>query len=214
MLDTYADITRNHQWSDERTGALGQKVIVRKAPVGVCAGITPWNVPLFIMAMKLGPCLASGSTMVLKPAPETGLDPSRLELEITESAVMGTDEPLDALRALAAMGVRIAIDDFGTGYSNLAYLRHLPLHELKIAGSFMAGLREAERADPVDARLVSTLVDLAHTLGLTVTAEGVETHAQARRLADIGCETGQGYLFAKPCRPEEIRKFIAASLTD
>jgi acyl-CoA reductase-like NAD-dependent aldehyde dehydrogenase len=75
VLDTFADIARNYQWSDERTGALGQKVIVRKAPVGVCAGITPWNVPLFIMAMKLGPCLASGSTMVLKPAPETALDP-------------------------------------------------------------------------------------------------------------------------------------------
>lgn len=157
------------------------------------------------------PNLVSDVSKILR---ETGLNTALLQLEITESAVMGTDEPLDALRALAAMGVRIAIDDFGTGYSNLAYLRHLPLHELKIAGSFMAGLREAERADPVDARLVSTLVDLAHTLGLTVTAEGVETRAQARRLADIGCETGQGYLFAKPCRPEEIRKFIAASLTD
>ncbi|GAA4610826.1 hypothetical protein GCM10023108_00340 [Saccharopolyspora hordei] len=62
------------------------------------------------------------------------------------------------------MGVRIAIDDFGTGYSNLAYLRHLPVHELKIAGSFMEGLRDAERADPVDARIVATLVDLAHAL--------------------------------------------------
>ena len=75
VLDTYADIARNYTFSSERTGALGQRVIVRRAPVGVCAGITPWNVPLFIMAMKLGPCLASGSTMVLKPAPETALDP-------------------------------------------------------------------------------------------------------------------------------------------
>ncbi|GAA0506301.1 GGDEF domain-containing protein [Saccharopolyspora subtropica] len=142
---------------------------------------------------------------------ETGLEPSRLQLELTESAVMGTaDEPLDALRALSQMGVRIAIDDFGTGYSNLAYLRHLPVHELKIAGSFMEGLRDAERADPVDARIVGTLVDLAHALGLTVTAEGVETRAQARRMADIGCETGQGYLFARPGSPEEITAFIAA----
>ncbi|MER6991941.1 EAL domain-containing protein [Saccharopolyspora hirsuta] len=140
---------------------------------------------------------------------ETGLEPSRLQLELTESAIMGTaDEPLDALRALSQMGVRIAIDDFGTGYSNLAYLRHLPVHELKIAGSFMEGLRDAERADPVDARIVATLVDLAHALGLTVTAEGVETLAQSRRMADIGCETGQGYLFAKPGSPEEITKFI------
>ncbi|MFB9568151.1 putative bifunctional diguanylate cyclase/phosphodiesterase [Saccharopolyspora hordei] len=144
---------------------------------------------------------------------ETGLEPSRLQLELTESAIMGTaDEPLDALRALSQMGVRIAIDDFGTGYSNLAYLRHLPVHELKIAGSFMEGLRDAERADPVDARIVATLVDLAHALGLTVTAEGVETLAQARRMADIGCETGQGYLFAKPGSPEEITQFIADRL--
>ncbi len=144
---------------------------------------------------------------------ETGLEPSRLQLELTESAIMGTaDEPLDALRALSRMGVRIAIDDFGTGYSNLAYLRHLPVHELKIAGSFMEGLRDAERADPVDARIVGTLVDLAHALGLTVTAEGVETQAQARRMADIGCETGQGYLFARPGSPVDITAFIAEHL--
>jgi diguanylate cyclase (GGDEF)-like protein/PAS domain S-box-containing protein len=156
------------------------------------------------------PNLLSDVAMILE---ETGLEPSRLQLELTESAVMGTaDEPLDALRTLSQMGVRIAIDDFGTGYSNLAYLRHLPVHELKIAGSFMEGLREADSADPVDARIVGTLVDLAHTLGLTVTAEGVETHAQARRMAEIGCETGQGYFFARPCSPERIRAFIADHL--
>ena len=144
---------------------------------------------------------------------ETGLDPARLQLELTESAVMGTaDEPLDALRTLSQMGVRIAIDDFGTGYSNLAYLRHLPVHELKIAGSFMEGLRDADRADPVDARIVGTLVDLAHALGLTVTAEGVETQAQARRLADIGCETGQGWFFGRPSPPDQARTFIAEHL--
>lgn len=87
VLDTYADITRTYEWSDERTGALGQKVIVRKAPVGVCAGITPWNVPLFIMAMKLGPCLASGSTMVLKPAPETALDPYLLAEAVLDAGL-------------------------------------------------------------------------------------------------------------------------------
>jgi len=140
---------------------------------------------------------------------ETGLSPHRLQLEVTESAVMGTaDQSLQALRELADMGVRIAIDDFGTGYSNLAYLRHLPVHDLKVAGSFMEGLREAEHPDPVDARIVGGLVNLAHALDLTVTAEGVETHAQARRLADIGCETGQGYFFAKPCSPEKIDAFI------
>lgn len=145
---------------------------------------------------------------------ETKLDPSKLQLELTESAIMGTaDEPLDALRTLSGMGVRIAIDDFGTGYSNLAYLRHLPVHELKIAGSFMQGLQDDDGIDPVDERIVGTLVELAHTLRLTVTAEGVETTAQARRLADIGCDTGQGYLFARPCSAESIRDFISRGVS-
>ncbi len=144
---------------------------------------------------------------------ETGITPSRLQLELTESAVMGTaDDQLDALRRLADMGVRIAIDDFGTGYSNLAYLRHLPVHELKIAGSFMEGLREPHGGDAVDARIVRSLVDLAHVLGLTVTAEGVETEQQAGRMAEIGCETAQGFFFARPQSPEEVRSFIAGHL--
>jgi diguanylate cyclase (GGDEF)-like protein/PAS domain S-box-containing protein len=142
---------------------------------------------------------------------ETGLQPRQLQLELTESAIMGTaDGPLDALRALSAMGVRIAIDDFGTGYSNLAYLRHLPVNELKIAGSFVEGLRAADRTDPVDAQIVATLVTLAHALGLTVTAEGVETPAQAERLRRIGCDSGQGWLFARPGAPEAIDKLLEA----
>lgn len=144
---------------------------------------------------------------------ETGLEPAKLQLELTESAVMGTaDEALEPLRRLSEMGVRIAIDDFGTGYSNLAYLRHLPVHELKIAGSFVEGLRNPDEPDPVDARIVGTLVDLAHILGLSVTAEGVETEGQAARLAAIGCETGQGYYFEKPCLPDRMRDFIALHL--
>ena len=87
VLDVYADIARSYPWSDERVGAMGQKVVVRRAPVGVCAGIIPWNVPLYIMAMKLGPCLASGSTMVLKPAPETALDPYLLAEAVLEAGI-------------------------------------------------------------------------------------------------------------------------------
>ena len=87
VLDLYADITRTYPWSDERVGAMGEKVVVRRAPVGVCAGIIPWNVPLFIMAMKLGPCLASGSTRVIKPAPETALDPYLLADAVLEAGL-------------------------------------------------------------------------------------------------------------------------------
>ncbi|HEY8372103.1 MAG TPA: EAL domain-containing protein [Pseudonocardiaceae bacterium] len=154
------------------------------------------------------PCLVSDVVRILE---ETGVSPDRLQLELTESAVMSTaDEPLDALRALSTMGVRIAIDDFGTGYSNLAYLRHLPVHELKIAGSFVEGLRTTQDTDVVDERIVGTLVDLAHTLGLGVTAEGVETVEQARRLNDIGCDAGQGWYFARPGPPETIADLLRA----
>uniref|UniRef100_UPI0031E0FE1C putative bifunctional diguanylate cyclase/phosphodiesterase n=1 Tax=Saccharothrix mutabilis TaxID=33921 RepID=UPI0031E0FE1C len=142
---------------------------------------------------------------------ECALPPHHLQLELTESAIMGTaDEPLEALRALSDMGVRIAIDDFGTGYSNLAYLKHLPVHELKIAGSFMEGLRAADEEDPVDVQIVSTLVQLAHALRLGVTAEGVETPSQAKRLHRIGCDTGQGWFFAKPMTPGEIDELLRA----
>ncbi|MEU5691320.1 EAL domain-containing protein [Actinosynnema sp. NPDC020468] len=140
---------------------------------------------------------------------ECSLPPNQLQLELTESAIMGTaDEPLEALRVLSDMGVRIAIDDFGTGYSNLAYLKHLPVHELKIAGSFMEGLRAEDEEDAVDVAIVSTLVQLAHALELGVTAEGVETPAQAKRLHRIGCNTGQGWFFAKPMRPEDIDELL------
>jgi EAL domain-containing protein (putative c-di-GMP-specific phosphodiesterase class I) len=139
----------------------------------------------------------------------TGVPPTSLQLELTESAIMGTtDEPLAALRQLADLGVRIAIDDFGTGYSNLAYLRHLPVHALKIAGSFVEGLRSGESSS-VDTRIVTALVSLAHTLGLEVIAEGVETQTQVDLLREMGCDSAQGWLYAKPGPPEEIERWLA-----
>ena len=145
---------------------------------------------------------------------ESGLPPRRLQLELTESAVMSqVDEALGALHALADMDVRIAIDDFGTGYSNLAYLRRLPVHELKIAGSFVAGLRDIDGVrnpqQPVDEQIVAALVSLAHTLRLTVTAEGVETSAQAYRLRELGCDHAQGWFYAKPAPADEVTRDIA-----
>ncbi|MFF5172013.1 putative bifunctional diguanylate cyclase/phosphodiesterase [Micromonospora sp. NPDC000089] len=131
----------------------------------------------------------------------TGLPPERLQLEITESTMMSTaEEPVRALRILADLGVRIAIDDFGTGYCNLAYLRDLPVTELKVAGEFVTGLRApaTEPAGRTDERILASLVSLAHALDLTVTAEGVETAGQADRLRAIGCDTGQGWHFGRP----------------
>ncbi|WP_370129259.1 putative bifunctional diguanylate cyclase/phosphodiesterase [Streptacidiphilus sp. EB103A] len=146
--------------------------------------------------------------------------PARLlQLELTESAVMGpAGRPLEALHALAAMGVRIAIDDFGTGYSNLAYLSRLPVHVLKLDGSFLEGFQEGgteataavagparyARRQAADEQIVLALVQLAHALGLTVTAEGVESALQADRLRDAGCDTAQGWHFGRAMPPEAI----------
>jgi diguanylate cyclase (GGDEF)-like protein/PAS domain S-box-containing protein len=148
---------------------------------------------------------------VLTILADTRLDPSHLQLELTEQALMGDEAgPVEALAKLYDMGVRIAIDDFGTGYSNLPYLRRLPLHDLKLAGSFAVGLRPA-LPDLVDERIVATLVNLAHALDLTVTAEGVETIAQLERLRALGCDAGQGFLFAPPCTPAQIDALLRAA---
>ncbi|MFE9421535.1 putative bifunctional diguanylate cyclase/phosphodiesterase [Kitasatospora sp. NPDC006697] len=142
----------------------------------------------------------------------TGLEPKRLQLEITESAVVGPeDESLRALNSLVAMGVSLAIDDFGTGWSNLAYLRDLPVSSLKIAGSFVSDLRETGREQVLGWRIVGGLVSLAHTLGLTVTAEGVENADHAERLRQMGCDRAQGWFFGRPVRPEEIVRMITES---
>jgi len=142
---------------------------------------------------------------------ETGLDPGLLQLELTESAVMGSaGRPLQALQQLSDMGVRIAIDDFGTGYSNLAYLSRLPVSVLKLDGSFVRGFRyeDEAHASPADETIVEAMVQLAHRLGLTVTAECVETAGQAERLRRIGCDTGQGWLYSRAVAPEQISELI------
>ncbi|SDY52885.1 diguanylate cyclase/phosphodiesterase with PAS/PAC sensor(s) [Micromonospora pattaloongensis] len=135
----------------------------------------------------------------------TGLPPELLQLELTESAVMATaGEPLRSLRRLAALGVRLAIDDFGTGYSNLAYLRRMPIHTLKLAAPFVEGIREPGPASAVDEQIVDALVRLAHALGLSVTAEAVETPEQVERLRALGCDTGQGRFYGDPGGADDI----------
>ncbi|WP_249416280.1 bifunctional diguanylate cyclase/phosphodiesterase [Streptomyces sp. TS71-3] len=144
---------------------------------------------------------------------ETGLAPRLLQLELTESAVMGSaGRPLQALQALSDMGVRIAIDDFGTGYSNLAYLSRLPVSVLKLDGSFVHGFRYDDGAhpNPADEVIVEALVQLAHRLGLSVTAECVETPRQADRLRRIGCDMAQGWLYSRPVAPDHISGMLTA----
>ncbi|MCI4064800.1 EAL domain-containing protein [Micromonospora sp. R77] len=150
---------------------------------------------------------------VARALSRTGLPAELLQLELTESAVMGTaGEPLRSLHRLAELGVRLAIDDFGTGYSNLAYLRRLPIHCLKLAGPFVEGIR-ADGADVAadhrDERIVDALVRLAHALELWVTAEAVETAVQAERLRSLRCDTGQGRWFGAPVPADQIRARLA-----
>ena len=122
----------------------------------------------------------------------TGLDAGRLVLEVTESLVMqDPDQTIQRLRALRALGVGLAIDDFGTGFSSLSYLRTLPVDTVKIDRSFIADLDRA-----AGAALVQGIVELAHSLGLAVVAEGIETPEQADALQRFGCDFAQGFHFA------------------
>jgi diguanylate cyclase (GGDEF)-like protein/PAS domain S-box-containing protein len=149
---------------------------------------------------------------VVKILEDTGWPAQLLQLELTESEFMGTTEnTLAVLRDLADIGVRIAIDDFGTGYSNLAYLRRLPVHTLKLAGPFITrGTGGKDETDDVDLEIVSAVVRLAHILGLTVTAESVETPAQLTRLRRLGCDTGQGWLFAPAVPADDMPGLVHA----
>ncbi len=130
-----------------------------------------------------------------------------------------TTKPWSGWTRLAGLGVRLAIDDFGTGYSNLAYLRTLPVHALKLAGQFVDDLRRPPvlpSGNPMpgaspEAAFLRILVTLGHILGLTVIAEGVETLQQAEVLRAIGCESGQGYYLGLPTSPDEITELLHAA---
>lgn len=123
---------------------------------------------------------------------DAGVDPARICLEVTESALLEIDSAADALRRLKEVGVLIAIDDFGTGFSSLSRLRTFPVDLLKIDRGFVAGMTET----PADRIIVTSVIGLAHSLGLELVAEGIEEQAQLDLLAAEGCETGQGFFWS------------------
>jgi len=133
---------------------------------------------------------------------QTGIDPSLLELEITESMAMNIDEAMHTLIQLNNLGVRLSIDDFGTGYSSLNYLNRLPIHQLKIDRSFIQDIN----LKPENEAIVSAIVSLAENFHLRVVAEGVETEEQLRILKKYRCHEVQGFLFQKPLPLEEFEK--------
>jgi diguanylate cyclase (GGDEF)-like protein/PAS domain S-box-containing protein len=140
---------------------------------------------------------------------ETGLDPASLTLEITESALMQNLKAGAAvIGQLHEMAVRLHIDDFGTGYSSLAYLQSFPVHTLKVDRSFVSRMEDA----PNQAEIVRAIVSLAQNLGMEVTAEGVETDAQADALQLLRCTSAQGFLFSRPVPAEEAERLIARGL--
>jgi diguanylate cyclase (GGDEF)-like protein/PAS domain S-box-containing protein len=134
------------------------------------------------------------------------IDPALLQLEITESSIMAnTEEAIRTLEYLESLGVGLSIDDFGTGYSSLGYLKRFPLDALKIDKSFVADVT----SDADDATITRAVISMAHSLGLLVVAEGVETEAQLSFLAAHGCDQIQGFLFGKPLPADECGRWLA-----
>jgi EAL domain-containing protein (putative c-di-GMP-specific phosphodiesterase class I) len=131
----------------------------------------------------------------------SGIDPRRLTLEVTETAlIQDIDAARRTLLRIASLGVGVSIDDFGTGWASLTYLRQLPVTCLKIDRSFVAGLGVDHR----DTAIVRSVIALGHELDLLVIAEGVETEAQLKHLEILGCKMAQGYLLARPTPPSEM----------
>jgi PAS domain S-box-containing protein/diguanylate cyclase (GGDEF)-like protein len=161
-----------------------------------------WGSPLQI-AVNLSPGQLRNPGIVDRVAStldRTGLAPDQLTLEVTENALFDEDRAEHALRALKSVGVRLALDDFGTGFSSLTHLRRFPLDTIKIDGSFLAGIA---REGNEDRAIIASLITRAHSLGLTIVIEGVETDDQARTLTDLGADDAQGYLFGHPMLPDQ-----------
>jgi diguanylate cyclase (GGDEF)-like protein/PAS domain S-box-containing protein len=173
-----------------------------------CRQAVEWRrtiAPQLMIAVNLSPRQINGELIghVASSLARTGLEPTALELEITEGVLMSdSDSVMPLLTTLARMGVRISVDDFGTGYSSLSYLKRFPLHSLKVDRSFVAGLPAHRDA----VAITHAVVAMAHSLGMNVTAEGVETSEQSDFLRSIGCERQQGYLFGRPVVPREFAR--------
>jgi len=132
---------------------------------------------------------------------QRGVSPSSVVLEITEDSLMAdADQSLDVLERLYALGVELSVDDYGTGFSSLAYLRDLPVHELKLDRAFLAAASHDDRA----VAIIRSTIDLAHSLDLRIVAEGVETDENLALIAGMGCDIAQGYLLGRPSPPSML----------
>jgi diguanylate cyclase (GGDEF)-like protein len=199
----------------EETGLIvpiGRRVLAAACAEAVAwpaltAGCTPPDVSVNLSARQLlDPDLVHDIGQILAA---TGLDPARLILEITESAfVSDTACVSECLRRIRDIGVRFAIDDFGTGYSGLAYLRRFPVDMLKIDRTFVEGVVVGWQGTA----FLQTIVRLTEAMSMTAVGEGVETEEQLSALRRVGCQLGQGYLFAKPMAPDEFGRVLGTRL--
>ncbi|MCU1600275.1 MAG: response regulator [Frankiales bacterium] len=186
----------------EESGLIGQlgPWVMEQACLALAAwpGATPPRFAINISPRQFS--MAGFVDGVAEVVQRTGVDPDRLEMEVTESALLVDDAVAQVLRDLAALGIRLAVDDFGTGFSSLNHLKFFPASTVKIDKSFVAGLG----VDPVDEAIVAAVIGVANSLRLSTVGEGVETEAQRARLAELGCELGQGYLFDRAMARESL----------
>lgn len=182
------------QWVLEQSAALCSELIAKGFALRISANLSTRDLLDQELPSRFADTLA-----------RYRLAPSSFCLEITESAIM--DDPVRAqqtLDELHAMGVDLSIDDFGTGYSSLAYLKRLPVQELKIDKSFVLKMeRDAE-----DAKIVRSTIDLGHNLGLKVVAEGIENAEAWELLSKMGCDQGQGYFISKPMPADQLTGWL------
>ena len=182
---------------------LGEWVLSR-----ACADAARWPEGLKIAVNVSAVQFTSASLVsaVRDALRSTGLPGRRLELEITESVLVANPGVTTAiLHSLKGLGVRVSMDDFGTGYSSLSYLRSFPFDKIKIDQSFVRDLCEEDGTDFI----VRAVISLGASLGMTTTAEGVETEAQLARLRAEGCDEVQGYLFSRPVPITDVPDLIA-----
>lgn len=186
-----------------RIGVWVLREACRQAQAWRGAGVPAMRVSVNISVRQLA--FYDLHTIIESILAETGLPPQLLELEITETLLaQNVDETLNVLKQIRAMGVELAVDDFGTGYSSLSYLKRFPISKLKIDQSFVRDLL----SDPDDRAIARAIVTMGHSLGMKVTAEGVESEEHLEILRLIGCDDIQGYLFGHPLPADALMKAL------
>jgi diguanylate cyclase (GGDEF)-like protein/PAS domain S-box-containing protein len=188
---------------------VGRQVLLR-----ACRQAAEWRRAGYDLSMSVNvsprqldsPGIVSDITEALEAS---GLGPDHLVVEITENTLMRDPaSTVDRISQLKSLGISVAVDDFGTGYSSLAYLRRFPVDILKIDRSFIASMTSSERSSA----LIHSLVQLGKSLGLDTVAEGIEERQQLEQLRDEQCDTGQGFLYAKPLSPQELKAFLSTHI--